>query len=276
MLIQLIAAEVAMASNLDRFRRDLDALIGEGEILSLAMLYLCAPQRFSKFSAKDIESVKKKSNRFGNDYEVWYSESRAVISAILPDRLNDFVCHYKRDAKRKELTAENYVMEDFFQGLERQSPLAMEKVAAPSQAIPRFEQQLRILKAARRRFETSLYDIKQIVQADIFDSELDSAKELNKKGFHRAAGAVAGVVLEKHLSLLCSNHKITLRKSNPTINDLNGLLKQNNVIEVTTWRRIQHLADIRNLCDHSKSRDPRSEEVEDLILGVESIVKTLF
>jgi hypothetical protein len=91
---------------------------------------------------------------------------------------------------------------------------------------------------AEGRFESSLFDIRQLVQADVFDSEL--------------AGAIAGVVLEKHLAQVCRNHNVTVSKKHPTINDFNGLLKDNNVIETPQWRLIQHLADLRNLCDHNK------------------------
>jgi hypothetical protein len=54
------------------------------------------------------------------------------------------------------------------------------------------QQQLAILKAVKARFESSLFDIRQLVQSDLFDSELDAAKELAKHGFARAAGALAG------------------------------------------------------------------------------------
>ncbi len=36
------------------------------------------------------------------------------------------------------------------------------------------------------------------------------------------------------------------------------------------------LADIRNLCGHNKSREATPEEVEELIVGVDQIVRTLF
>jgi len=110
----------------------------------------------------------------------------------------------------------------------------------------------------------------------LFNSELDVARELNKKGFTRGTGAVVGVVLEKHLSQVCENHKIKVTKQKPTINDFNQLLKDNDVIEMPTWRFIQHLADLRNLCDHNKEREPRKEEIEELINGVEKVTKTIF
>jgi hypothetical protein len=121
-----------------------------------------------------------------------------------------------------------------------------------------------------------LLDIKDIVQADIFDSALETAKELNKKGFIRAAGAVTGVVLEKHLAHVCSLHTLKSRKAHPSIAEFNQLLKDNDIIDTPAWRFIQHLGDIRNLCDHGKEREPTKEEVYELITGVDKITKTVF
>ena len=65
-----------------------------------------------------------------------------------------------------------------------------------------------------------------------------------------AAGAVAGVVLEKHLHEVCVSHNVKLTKKHPTIADLNEALKSAQVIEISQWRFHQHLGDLRNLCDH--------------------------
>ena len=94
----------------------------------------------------------------------------------------------------------------------------------PAMAM-RFQNQLLILKSARSRFESSLFDIQQLVRADLFDSEVDIARELLKNGFSRAAGAVAGVVLEEHLKQVCSNHNVKVKKKNPHISDYNEALK---------------------------------------------------
>ena len=48
------------------------------------------------------------------------------------------------------------------------------------------------------------------------------------------AGAMAGVVLESHLTQVCENHNIKITKKDPTVNDLNDLLKTNDIIEVST------------------------------------------
>jgi hypothetical protein len=84
------------------------------------------------------------------------------------------------------------------------------------------------------------------------------------------------VVLEKHLAQIAANHQVEIRKKHPTISDLNDALKNANVIEVPTWRAIQHLGDLRNLCDHNKSREPAAGEITDLIDGVDKQLKTLF
>jgi hypothetical protein len=67
--------------------------------------------------------------------------------------------------------------------------------------------------------------------------------ELNDKGFQRAAGAMAGVVLEEHLATVCEQHNISTPK-NATILKLNDVLKANDVADVPTWRFVQRLGDI--------------------------------
>lgn len=132
-----------------------------------------------------------------------------------------------------------------------------------------------ILKAAKRRFESSLFEIRQIVQADLFDSEIDSARHLLKNKFFRAAGAIAGVVLEKHLQQVCDDHNIKVAKKDPGINNLNQILRDSGAIDIPQWRHITFLGDIRNICDHNKQREPTVEQVTDLIDGTDKVLKTI-
>jgi hypothetical protein len=98
----------------------------------------------------------------------------------------------------------------------------------------------------------------------------------------RGIGLQIGVLLkiggtsEKHLLEVCSNHNIKITKKHPTIADLNDALKNSDVIGTAEWRFNQHLADVRNLCDHNKQKDPTSEQVDDLIQGVAKVTKTIF
>jgi len=249
-----------MTSNIEKYKNDIRKLILTGEAI------------FKKM--KDNKNLAQ----LRQDYEIWYSESCAIIKIILPDRISDFSKMYYDDKKKEGLkTYFQYTPSTIIKGnliIEWGDRVVPPKEIDVAKSV--FDSQIGILKSCEKRFESSLFDIKQLLQADIFESEIEASRELNKKGYTRGAGAVAGVVLEGHLKQVCNNHKIAVKKGNSTINDFNQLLKDNGVIETPTWRFIQHLGDLRNLCDHKKQKEPTKEEIEELIQGIEKISKTLF
>lgn len=274
-----------MASNIDRFRKDLDALIEKGQLLEYSMRRECMgakefdAQVKKQFGAKadaleKADAFLKTLPSFKEHYQAWYSEALALLRQLLPDRVDDFKRLYEKPKNRKDITFENYHIEDYLQGL-RVTRFGSDVVVDSSAAIPRFTQQYAMLVAAQKRFESSLFEIRQLVQADLFDSEIDASKELLKNKFARAAGAVAGVVLEKHLLQVAKDHKVTISKKNPGISDLNDALKSATVIDMAQWRFVQHLGDLRNLCDHNKKKEPTEAQVSDLIDGVSKVMKTI-
>jgi hypothetical protein len=267
-----------MKSNIEKYKIELAALVERGRILHLAMQHECHKEDFEKVfraSMKEgFDAAIKNLPTFSKGYQKWYSEAHAVIKQLIPDRLSDFVQLYEKPKNRKEIVYGNYVIADYLQGLTLKHLGAV--VLSPSAAIVQFEQQVAILESAEGRFDSSLFDIKQLVQADLMDSELESSRLLKKNKFYRAAGAMAGVVIEKHLAQVSLNHGLAVGKKNPTINDFNELLKNSSVIDVPQWRFIQHLGDLRNLCDHHKDKEPGDAEIEDLISGTEKIIKTIF
>ncbi len=269
-----------MTSNIERFKKDLDELIARGRKLELSMQRESTGESFDGEFLKALgekgKDILKALPSFTGTYQSWYSESMAVIRQLLPHRLADFTRHYEKPKGRKDISFENYHIEDYLQGLRVTRGPYKEVIVDSSAAIPRFQQQLAILESVKGRFESSLFDIRQLVQADLFDSEIDAARELAKAKFGRAAGAMAGVVLEKHLAQVCDNHRVNNAKKNPTIGDLNNALKDANVIDTAQWRFIQHLADLRNLCDHNKKAEPTATQVDDLVEGVDKTIKTLF
>ncbi len=268
-----------MISNIDKYKKDVEELVSKGEILFHIMGIQFLPEQYNPIlkkkygSKKELDKFLNSLSDFRSEYQGWYSEALVLLKQLLPDRLDDFIYYYKKPKTRKNISSENYVIEDALQGLN--ITRNGEEIVGPGDAIPHFRQQLSIIKSVQRRFESSLFDIKQLVQADVFDNELDAAKELNKKGFTRAAGAVAGVVLEGHLKQVCENHKIKVKKNRSGINDFAELLKKSDVIEIPEWRKIQHLADLRNLCDHNKDTDPSKGDIDELIVGVDKFIKTL-
>jgi hypothetical protein len=268
-----------MPSNLDRFKKDLDALITLGGQLTIAMrLHIDDDGTYKKQIEKHLKekaaAYLKDLPNFPTIYQRWYSESVVLLKQILPDRVVDFIQHYEPSKTRKDLTFGSYRIRDYLQGthVTRGDEIIVDRSAA----ITHYEQQFAILKAAEARFSSSLFDIRQMIQADLLDSEMEAAEQLAKYKYVRAAGAIAGVVLERHLAQVCADHDLSTGKKNPTISDFNELLKNKEIIDLPQWRFVQHLGDIRNLCDHSKVPDPTIEQVTDLINGVKKIMKTVF
>jgi hypothetical protein len=268
-----------MSLNAERYKKDLNGLCERADFLELAMVLDVYGRDILKrslkiSSEKDLDEIVKKLPEFRSAYEKWYSESVALLKQLMPDRLADFVGQYKRPANRKSIGYENYSIEDYMVDLKVTRGLG-DVVVDKSAGFRRFQNQKHILNAANARFESSLFEIRQLVQADLFDSEIEAAKELLKNKFLRAAGAIAGVVVEKHLQQVCDDHGVKVPKKNPLIGDLNELLKTNSVIDIPQWRHISFLSDIRNLCDHNKKVEPTEQQVADLIDGASKVLKTI-
>lgn len=265
-----------MPSNLDRYKSDLDQLLQLGKSMThdLEGRHL---EENNKLSANNIEALDKIRYTFESKYQRWYSEAYSVINQLTPQRISEFEHLYKGDGKRRAIDAFTYTIQDWFNGVRASIyPSGKRHFDDIAAVTMRFKTQLAILDATSRRFESTLFDIRQLVQADLFDSELEAARELLKHGFIRGAGAIAGVVLEKDLAQVCLNHNLSLRKQHPAISDLNDNLKNAGVVDTPAWRGIQRLGDLRNLCDHSKSREPSKEDVSELIDGTEKVTKTLY
>lgn len=262
-----------MESKFEAMKKELKELIRQGDLLyySMADTQDKLPDGFKeKLEKNGIELP-----NFEAEYDSWYSESLLVVKQIIPDRLGDFVKQYK-DEKRKDISFLTYGISDYLLGLRTTRGGGYEVVADQTAAIPKMQNQKSILASAEKRFDSALFDIQEVIQADIYDSELSAARDLAKKGFVRGGGAIAGVVLEKHLGHVCTLHALKSRKKNPSIADFYQLLKENNIIDTAKWRFIQHLGDIRNLCDHNKDREPTKEDVLELVEGVEKVIKTVF
>ena len=126
-------------------------------------------------------------------YQVWYSRALRVVRDIVPERHAEFEAQYRHDGGWPT-DATMYKIEHFLSGIEMGGYSSTEK------ALLRLGTQIGILEAATARLDDILFNIRGVLQADLFDSEIDAARHLKENGHLRAAGAVAGVVLERHLA----------------------------------------------------------------------------
>jgi len=260
-----------MASPFEKYKEDIERLAEAGRKLTMSLQRETYPDHKSQMSEQEIKELPVVSAK----YQQWYSEALALLHQILPERVEDFQAYYAPKSNRKVIDHSNYTMTDYLRGITRTNSFTDEVIVDRSSALQPMYQQFNIIDGLRGRFKSTLYDIKTLVHADLLDDELHAAEELNKKGFQRGAGAVAGVVLESHLASVRDRHSITPKKKDPTIADLNEALKAASVIDIPEWRFIQHLGDLRNKCDHKKSADPTKAEVTELIEGVRKITKTV-
>src|SRR4030095_65093 len=130
-----------MISNLERYKKDLNALIEKGNELELVIQLECFPEQVKKVKqelGKEADNVLKDLPSFSKEYQSWYSEAKMLIKQLLPERLSDFVRYYEKPKPRKDISYENYRIEDYFQGLTVTRGYSKEKVVGPEAAIPHF------------------------------------------------------------------------------------------------------------------------------------------
>lgn len=104
-----------MASNLDKYRQDLEKLLKAGEELLLNLLEVAQGR-------KGEEGKAASGSKFIVGYQRWYSEAHEVVRQILPNRLTEFEKLYEGD-KRKTINSETYTIQDWLLG--RRAPLSM-------------------------------------------------------------------------------------------------------------------------------------------------------
>jgi hypothetical protein len=201
-------------------------------------------------------------------YQTWYTSCLNVVKEFGEIRLREFIEYYELN-QRKELSIFTYTLKDFFSGYDLIGEGKSESVV-----ISKFGLQITILNSISKNVSSKLSNIKGILESELFDDELEAAEELLKKKYYRASGALAGVTLERHLKNICEKLNFKIVKKSASISDYNDTLKKEEHFDLIKWRFIQHLGDLRNLCDHDKEREPTKEDIEKLLKGVKEVVKT--
>ena len=183
------------------------------------------------FKEKELAELAKEKANTAASYQKWYSQSLPVIRQLLPERYSEFQEYYRLD-KRKEIDAATYTISDYLMGMTQKLYTDEQVFSSFTVFMRKFQNQIEILKSAFVRIDSILANIRGVLQAELFDDELSVANELFKKKHLRAAGAVAGVVIERHLGQMASVHAIAIRKRDPGISDFNDALKNAGILDV--------------------------------------------
>jgi hypothetical protein len=206
-------------------------------------------------------------------YQRWDTQSLKMIQNLAPDKYEQFVEFFEANSNRKLLddSIQEYIrtMSVRRGGYPEELPFDPQE-----QARLRFLNHLKALDEMSYLVESVLADIENNLFADLQEKELEAAKILKPISL-RAAGTLAGVVLERHLRKLALQHAVTIPKPETTLRDLNDPLKLGKVYDFATWRKIQQLGDLYHLCSHQRNRDPKPDEVDGLIDGVQTVIKSV-
>lgn len=133
-----------------------------------------------------------------------------------------------------------------------------------------------ILRAAKEDYENGhLFELRKIVEAELFDDFLDQAEHLLQKDYYQAAAVVAGAVLEDALRKLCIQHEITLG-SKPKLDTMNADLAKKGTYSKLVQKRITTLADLRNKAAHGEWDKFDIEDVKEMLPSVRRFMEEHF
>jgi len=110
--------------------------------------------------------------------------------------------------------------------------------------------------------------IRALIQAEVFSSELDQARELLAGQYLSAAAVVAGVVLETSLRQLCVDKGIPVGK----LDKMNADLAKAGTYHLLVQKRITAIADIRNNAAHGHPERFTAKDVEEMISYIEGFL----
>ena len=244
----------------------LKELYQEGVDLFMSEFAKVRPEEFAELSGNPENP--NKNVHLG--YQAWYAKCLRALKVVNHERLVEFVSYYEPEKKRG-YGFTSYKVRDYLMGV-RFTNQSFDSFSAFSTDI---QQQISIIHGAIILAKDRIADIEATIMYEVLGEELDAAEDLLKIGTLRAAGAVAGVSIEQHLKSVCASRDIKFRKKSPSLSDYNQALRDNEVIDVPTWRRIQSLADVRNLCVHSRADEPTKDQVRDLIDGAKRVISEI-
>ena len=121
-----------------------------------------------------------------------------------------------------------------------------------------------------------LVDMKELVEAEIFSDFMDQAEELFSKGYHPAAAVVAGCVLEDALRKLCELQSEIELPDKPKLSWMNDRLREHDVYNLLTHKRITANADLRNKAAHGEWKEFDKDDVREMMSSINIFMQKHF
>lgn len=126
-----------------------------------------------------------------------------------------------------------------------------------------------VFEAAKEDFQAGyLVSIRSLIQAEVFDTELEQAQEFLRLSYKVPAAVIAGTVLESAIRELCSRNNIAHGK----LDKMNADLTKAGVYNGIVQKRITHLAAVRNSAAHGNDAEFKTYDVKAMIDEVEQII----
>ena len=225
-----------------------------------------------KQGAAVLASLQRPSGDFIRLYAAWYAQAAQLVHDFLPESTFDVFKNAHIDGV---YSPKSYCESSSDMGVTGKK--VMKK---------RLNFMLGVFSTIRPRLEKTIFQLYSEIRTKVFTSELDACKSLleqakdrRKAGENtelpvRATGAIAGVVLERHLVSVASGRGITI-KPRATLGSLVKTLADGQVIDSMYEDRLKACTKIRNKCDHALKDKPTVEDVQHLINETEFFVGSL-
>ena len=203
-------------------------------------------------------------------YQVWYTQTLRLVERVLPERRREFEGYYRSAHESRDQPATIAAILGSPSGPrasgEKREPLAglFDPGLEQGTFLHLLGMQLAILAAA---VPTLLPEERRP------DRELQAARRLRSKGRHRAAGVVAGLVLQSHLTNVALRHDLVLsERDSSSLLRLNRALRKAGLCGSARARQIKRLAALSDSCVRRKRKISR-KRVSELLSGVEETLR---
>jgi hypothetical protein len=208
-------------------------------------------------------------------YQAWYVRAEVFVQKFLHDRIDEFKLYYTGSGL--ENYEGEYGIKAFLKG--KLPYYAYEDITSQQDRANKYirhnlSMQISILNAIKTNLDTIVNEIVDTIYYEYQEDELEAAKTILDINL-RAAGALCGVVIEKHLKRLVEKNDLQPDKKNPGINWYSSKLREKNIITVSQKKKVDYMADIRNRCDHPDVDEPKREDITRLIEDTNWLIKSV-